>query len=207
MSNLGSLGGRPRWSTNGILGGGMGAVPSQWTPDSRVKSIQAALNAQMGGAGCTTALKTDGLIGPMTCGALAWSKATGSPPTAYTSSVSDMDAGCRPFAPKPPACPTAVVPAPQPSPVVSPVAPAPVPFAPGAPRAPAAIPSMPSTPVVVPSAVPQIQATLPVSPAPAARRGPNMATIAIVGGAIVAVGLGVFLLKGKKKTSAPAKAA
>jgi hypothetical protein len=206
VSNLGSLGGRRRRSAaNGILSG-FGAVPSQWTADSRVKALQSALNSQMGAAGCGTTLKSDGLIGPLTCGALAWSKATGSPPAAYTSYASDMDAGCRSIAAKAPMCPTAVVPAAQPVPVAVPAAPpaiistAPVVVpAPVAPRAPA-------VPVVVPDApVPQV-APIMASPAPAPPSGPDMKKIAIIGGAVLVVGVGAFMLLGKKKSS-PAKAA
>lgn len=209
VSNLGSLGARRRRSAaHGILSG-FGAVPSQWTVDARVKALQASLNSQMSAAGCGTTLKPDGLIGPMTCGALAWSKATGSAPAAYTSYATDMDAGCRSIAAKAPACPTAVVPSgSQPVPVAVPAAPpaiistAPVVVpAPVAPRAPA-------VPVVVPAApVPQVAPIMPMAPpAPAARKGPDMKTIAIIGGAVVAVGLGAFLLLGKKKPT-PAKAA
>lgn len=209
VSNLGSLGARRRRSAaNGILSG-FGAVPSQWTVDSRVKALQTALNSQMSAAGCGTTLKADGLIGPMTCGALAWSKATGAAPGAYTSYAADMDAGCRSITAKAPACPTAVVPAAQPVPVAVPAAPpaiistAPVVVpAPVTPRAPA-------VPVVVPSApVPQVAPIMPMAPAaPTARKGPDMKTVAIIGGAVVAVGLGAFLLLGKKKPSTPAKAA
>ena len=215
LSNLGSLGGRPRRSsTNGILGG-FGAVPSQWSPDSRVKLLQAALNAQMSGSGCSTILKTDGLIGPMTCGSLAWSKATGSPPTAYTSYASDMDAGCGKFTPKAPACPTAAVPGPTPAPDAALAPPPPQPSlmpqpiatvtAPRqlsvVPRAPA---DLPPPPVATPGgSAPWVAG--PMAP-PAAHRGPSMTTIAIIGGAVVAAGIGFFLLTGKKK-SAPAKAA
>lgn len=191
MSNLGTLGGRPRRSsTNGVFGG-FGAVPSEWQTDSRVKALQGALNAQMGGVGCTTMLKTDGLIGPLTCGALAWAKATGSPPAAYTAYASDMDAGCRPFTPKSPACPTAVVPSPQPSPVV-----APSPLAPVAPSP--ALPGTPSASSPLGPPVPQIQAMPPPGPS----GGPKMATIALIGGAVVAVGLLAFVLSGKKEKKA-----
>lgn len=206
VSNLGSLGARRRRSSaNGILSG-FGAVPSQWTVDARVKALQAALNTQMNAAGCGTTLKADGLIGPMTCGALAWSKATGSAPGAYTSYASDMDAGCRSFAAKAPACPTAVVPSgSQPVPVAVPAAPpAIVSTAPVVVPAPVA-PRAPAVPVVVPDAPSSV---MPMSPAaPASRSGPDMKTIAIIGGAVVAVGLGAFLLLGKKKSSTPAKAA
>jgi hypothetical protein len=110
---LGSLGSRKRRAgTNGVLGS-LGATPTQWTVDARVKALQVALNAQMAAVGCTTKLTTDGLIGPGTCGALAWSKATGSPPSAYLTAATDLDAGCRAFTPKAPACPAptaAVVP-------------------------------------------------------------------------------------------------
>lgn len=196
MSTLGSLGGRPRRSAaNGILGG-FGAVPTQWSADSRVKALQSALNSQMYGVGCSTTLTTDGLIGPKTCGALAWSKATGSPPSAYSAYASDFDAGCRPISPKAPACPTQVVPSPAPS-AISP-APAAMPSAapPVVPRVPTVYPS---TPVVVPGGtVPQVAPTLPS--APVGGGGPKMATIALIGGAVVAVGLGVLLLTGKKKS-------
>ena len=209
FSNLGSLGSRRRRSAaHGILSG-FGAVPSQWTIDSRVKALQSALNSQMSAVGCGTTLKADGLIGPMTCGAMAWSKATGSAPAAYTSYAGDMDAGCRSITAKAPACPTAVVPGgAQPVPVAVPAAPpaivttGPI-IVPGAPHAPA-------VPVVVPGSTPGSMGppeavTLPPSTTP--RGGLNMKTVAIVGGAVVAVGLGAFLLLGKKKPSAPAKAA
>lgn len=195
LSNLGSLGSRRRRSsTNGILSG-FGAVPSQWTIDARVKALQSALTSQMSAAGCGTTLKADGLIGPMTCGALAWSKATGSPPTSYTAYAGDMDAGCRSIAAKAPACPTAVVP--QPAPLAPIPAPPPAIVTTGpivVPSPPAVARREPSVPVVVPAA-------------PSARSGTNMKTIAIIGGAVVAVGLGAFLLLGKKKPSATAKAA
>jgi len=111
--SLGSLGSsRRRSSTNGVLGGHLGAVPSQWTADSRVKALQAALNTQMAAAGCTTALTADGLIGPGTCGALAWSKATGAPPSAYQTYAADFDGGCKAFTPKAPACPAVTATAP-----------------------------------------------------------------------------------------------
>lgn len=196
FSNLGSLGSRRRRSsTNGILSG-FGAVPSQWTIDARVKTLQSALNSQMSAAGCGTTLKADGLIGPMTCGALAWSKATGSPPTSYTAYAGDMDAGCRSIAAKAPACPTAVVP--QPAPL------APVPAAPPAivTTGPIIVPGTPRAPVVVPSAPePQVSPIMPMAPSAS---GTNMKTIAIIGGAVVAVGLGAFLLLGKKKPTAKA---
>lgn len=207
VSNLGSLGGRRRRSAaQGILSG-FGAVPSQWTVDARVKALQASLNSQMSAAGCGTTLKPDGLIGPMTCGALAWSKATGSAPAAYTSYAADMDAGCRSIAAKAPACPTAVVPSgSQPVPVAVPAAPpAIISTAPVVVPAPVSAPRAPIVPVVVPGAP---GPNMPMAPAaPAARSGPDMKTIAIIGGAVVAVGIGAFLLLGKKKSSTPAKAA
>ena len=206
FSNLGSLGSRRRRSsTNGILSG-FGAVPSQWTIDSRVKTLQSALNSQMSAAGCGTTLKADGLIGPMTCGSLAWSKATGSPPPSYTSYASDMDAGCRSITAKAPACPTAVVP--QPLPVVVPEPP-PAIVTTGPIIVPGPVSRTPAVPVVVPAGpVPQVAPIMPMAPAAsAARKGTDMKTIAIIGGAVVAVGLGAFLLLGKKKPSAPAKAA
>lgn len=201
FSKLGSLGSRRRRSsTNGILSG-FGAVPSQWTIDSRVKTLQSALNSQMSAAGCGTTLKADGLIGPMTCGALAWSKATGSPPPSYTSYASDMDAGCRSIAAKAPACPTAVVP--QPLPVVVPVPPPAI-----VTTGPIVVPA----PVVVPSAPPRGSMAPPeaVTLRPAATSSPggiNIKTVAIVGGAVVAVGLGLLLFTGKKKSGEKAKAA
>lgn len=57
--------------TLGIFDGrGLGAVPSKWWPDARVKQLQTLLNPELVRLGCSTQLKTDGLIGPGTCGAL-----------------------------------------------------------------------------------------------------------------------------------------
>ena len=104
--SLGSLSsGRRRSGTNGVLGSHLGATPSQWTVDARVKTLQSALNAQMGAARCSTVIGTDGLIGPGTCGALAWSKATGAPPSVYQTYAADFDAGCKTFTARAPACP------------------------------------------------------------------------------------------------------
>lgn len=105
MTSLGSLGPRRRRSaTNGVFGG-LGAVPSKYWPDDRVKSMQSQLNSQLSTVKCTTTLKVDGLIGPGTCGALAWAKARGASPAAYTAATADIDAGCKPFSPTAPSCP------------------------------------------------------------------------------------------------------
>lgn len=105
MSSLGSLGPRRRRrGTNGILGG-LGAVPSKYWPDDRVKAIQGQLNTQLSTAKCTTKLTVDGLIGPGTCGALAWAKSRGAPPAGYIAATADIDAGCKPFTPTAPSCP------------------------------------------------------------------------------------------------------
>ncbi len=103
--SLGSLGPRRRRSgMNGVFSG-LGATPSKYVADARVKTMQGQLNTLLGAASCTTKLTTDGLIGPGTCGALAWAKAKGSPPAAYVSATADMDAGCKPFTPTVPVCP------------------------------------------------------------------------------------------------------
>lgn len=103
--SLGSLGGRSRRAgTHGVLGG-LGAVPSKYWADSRVKTMQAQLTTALASQGCTTKLTADGLIGPGTCGALAWAKAKGAPPAAYVAAARDIDDGCKPFAATAPACP------------------------------------------------------------------------------------------------------
>ena len=105
MTSLGTLGSRRRRSaTNGVFGG-LGAVPSKYWPDDRVKAMQAQLNTQLSTAKCSTVLKPDGLIGPGTCGALAWAKSRGAPPAAYVAATADMDGGCKPFTPTAPTCP------------------------------------------------------------------------------------------------------
>lgn len=107
MTSLGALGSRRRRSaTNGVFGG-LGAVPSKYWPDDRVKAMQAQLNTQLSTAKCSTVLKPDGLIGPGTCGALAWAKSRGSPPSAYIAATADIDAGCKPFTLTAPSCPAA----------------------------------------------------------------------------------------------------
>jgi hypothetical protein len=118
--SLGSLGSRRRrGSTNGVLSG-LGAAPSKYWADPRVTAMQGQLNTMLAASGCSTKLGTDGLIGPGTCGALAWAKAKGSLPAAYTTAAADMDAGCKPFtltAPNCPAAPTAAYPYGLPFPV------------------------------------------------------------------------------------------
>lgn len=107
MTALGSLGPRLRRSKRNGVFSGLGAAPSQWTVDARVKTMQGQLNTVLAGAGCSTKLTPDGLIGPASCGALAWAKARGAPPAAYIAATADIDAGCKPFKPTAPSCPAA----------------------------------------------------------------------------------------------------
>lgn len=103
--SLGSLGGRARRSgAHGVLGG-LGAAPSKYWADDRVRTMQSQLNTLLASQGCTTKLTADGLIGPGTCGALAWAKARGTAPSAYVTAAKDMDDGCKSFSPTAPACP------------------------------------------------------------------------------------------------------
>lgn len=102
---------------------GLGAVPTQYWPDTRVKAVQTGLNAALTSAGCSSTLKVDGLVGPGTCGALDWSKKLGSPPAAYLAASSDIDAGCAavktrtvPSCPAPQIAPAPLPPAPEPAP-------------------------------------------------------------------------------------------
>jgi hypothetical protein len=94
--------------------GTTGTVPGAYWPDARVKLVQSELNVLLTQAGCTTRTiaagkSADGLIGPGTCGAIAWAKARGTPPATYAKYVTDFDKGCKQFTPKAPACPAETV--------------------------------------------------------------------------------------------------
>ena len=73
----------------GIFGGvaGLGAAPSKYWADPRVKQLQTLLNPELTKFKCSTQLKEDGLIGPATCGAWQFVEAA---------DRSDQDAGRRP---------------------------------------------------------------------------------------------------------------
>lgn len=89
-------------------------VPTTWTADTRVKTMQSLLNTDMQRRGCSTTLKTDGLIGKGTCGALKTAsdaqQITQQPwaLTAFWAQYGvDMLAGCKPYLPgTAPTCPT-----------------------------------------------------------------------------------------------------
>lgn len=102
-------------------------VPTPYWPDSRVKSAQLLLNTELGKAKCSTVLKTDGLIGPGTCGALTWAV----PRTGLSQDLIDLvranaaafQTACSKVTLTMPSCPAPVV-APSPTPTPAP-APAP----------------------------------------------------------------------------------
>jgi hypothetical protein len=172
---------------------GLGAAPSKYWADPRVKAMQAQLNTMLAASSCSTKLGTDGLIGPGTCGALAWAKAAGAPPAAYTAAAADMEAGCKPFALKAPACPAGA----------APVAPAPVtadtpltrpPSIPSSdPLAPAAtVVAVPPSPSMVPAPASMTPAAAPMAAAKA------LPSWVLIGGAVVAIGLGALVLSKRK---------
>lgn len=99
-------------------GGGTPGVPGHWQVDSRVKSLQSALNIDLKRFGCSSVLTVDGLIGPKDCGAMKFVSdavvTTNSAPGAAFQDVmtrygSTMIAACggkgtTPW--QPPSCPT-----------------------------------------------------------------------------------------------------
>jgi hypothetical protein len=174
--------------------GGLGAAPTQWSADARVKALQTALTAQMKAVGCTTTLKSDGLIGPATCGALAWSKATGAPPAAYASAAADFDAGCKPLKAKAPVCPAptaAVVPTATPGIAPTPGA-APPPAADTAEADTAEPGTAPAPGAPATLAVPGTAASAKASAAGASR------TWMVIGGVLVAGVVAAIVLRKKK---------
>lgn len=104
---------------------GLGKAPTRWWPDDRVKQLQGVLNPELKRLGCSTQLKTDGLIGPGTCGALSFvdqaAVVTGVRPSAALVSLvkanaSDFAGGCSSVKPwTAPKCPAPSKAAPPPA--------------------------------------------------------------------------------------------